>query len=214
LGVSEPRRLPEDMGPILQALGEADPALKRAIKAVGAFVLPGKPADLQAFVRAIIGQQLSVKVAGTISDRLCLQAGRGAEMTPESILCVPMEQMRAVGLSQAKAESIRALAAFWRDQELSAEKIEAMADEELVALLTQVRGIGPWTVKMVQMFCLRRPDILPVEDLGLKMGIQRLDGLAERPTVREMVERAEVWRPWRSVATWYLWKLLLVKGEW
>lgn len=208
-----PRRLPAVPSKALADLRAADPRLGRVIDRVGPFEVPGKPATLYQFCRAVLGQQLSTTVAARIADRFRGLAGDDGTLTPASLLMVSDESLRTAGLSGAKTRTVRALAEFWAAENLSTERITALPDEELIRLFTQVKGIGPWTVKMVLIFCLRRPDVLPVEDLGVRMGLQRLDGLAEQPKPADVERRAEIWRPWRTVASWYCWQLLKLPAE-
>lgn len=203
-----PRRLPDDLTLAVRQLGEGDPAMTAIMEAVGPFTVKKKPADLYQFCRAILGQQLSVQVADKIAERFAACAGCGAETTPERVLALSEQQLRQIGLSGAKVKTIHALASFWQEHELSDEAISAMSDEEIVSLLTQVKGIGPWTVKMILIFCLRRPDVLPVEDLGLRMGMRKIYEMPEMPAAKEVEQMAERWRPWRTLATWYCWQAL------
>jgi DNA-3-methyladenine glycosylase II len=175
---------------------------------VGPIDLPGKPATLYQFCRAVLGQQLSTTVAGRIADRFRDLVGDDDTLTSGSLLSISEESLRGVGLSGAKARTVKNLAEFWAAQDLSAVRLRDMPDEEILRLFTQVKGIGPWTVKMVLIFCLRRPDVLPVEDLGVRMGVQRLDNLDKQPSPTEVLTRGERWRPYRTVATWYCWQLL------
>ncbi|CAN5230182.1 hypothetical protein BH09SUM1_BH09SUM1_11830 [soil metagenome] len=208
----KPKRIPANPRAALAALRKADRKLAAAMDKVGPFAIGAKPAGIEAFCRSIIGQQLSVAVAGKIHDRFMTCTNCGEEdLTADHILALRDEDLRAVGLSNAKVGSVKSLAKFWHDQGLSAEKLEHMPDDEIIALMTQVKGIGPWTVKMILMFCLRRADILPVEDLGLKMGLKKIYKLEELPKPKEIEAMAEKWRPWRSIGTWYCWRILAVK---
>jgi DNA-3-methyladenine glycosylase II len=192
----------------LADLSAADPALARVIASVGPMQLPADLPTFERFTRAIIGQQLSVRVASTISARFVALFGGESGTTAERALAAPEEDLRAAGLSGAKVAAVRALATFWIAEALTPDRLAQLSDEDLIALLTRVKGIGPWTVKMILIFSLHRPDVLPFEDLGLRMGIRKLDGLAELPTPKETQRRAERWRPWRTVATWYCWQSL------
>lgn len=199
-------RIPDRPRRAITHLRAADPALARVIDSAGPFRIREKPADLQAFCRAVIGQQLSTIVAGHIAARFNDLVGE--PFTPRRILRLSEEQLRGAGLSRAKAATIRELATFWQRERLSHERLEQMPDTEILDSLTRVKGIGPWTVKMILIFCLRRADVLPHEDLGLRAGIRKIDGLDDIPTHKEAIARAAAWTPWSSIATWYCWRAL------
>lgn len=204
------KRLPENPRAAIAHLRSADPALARAIDAVGPFRLPNNPANLDELCRSIIGQQLSVVVASAIEKRFTALVGDLGSQPASHLLNFSVEQLRAVGLSNAKARTVHALAEFWVAENLTEERLAEMPDDELIALLTQVKGIGPWTVKMFLIFCLRRPDVLPQEDLGLRAGLRKVHGLSEMPTQKEVPTLAAPWGPWSTVGTWYCWQYLKV----
>ncbi len=185
----------------------ADPALVAVIDRVGPFERPVQPDLWRALARAIVGQQLSMAAAGTIDGRFaCL--GAGGYPTPEEVARLGEAELRGCGLSRAKAAYIRDLAAHWSSGSLDPEHIATLPDEKAIAALTRVHGVGRWTAEMALIFSLRRPDVLPVDDLGFRVGVQRAYGLDERPAAKELREMAEPWRPYRSVATLYLWESL------
>jgi DNA-3-methyladenine glycosylase II len=159
---------------------------------------------LTALVEAIVSQQLSPKAADTIFARV--RALAGGEIAAERLLALPDEQLRGAGLSTAKARSVRDLCDHVQRGALALEALPAMDDEAVIASLTQVRGIGRWTAEMVLMFQLGRPDVLPVGDLGIQKGFQKLYGLRKLPTAERMTKLAKPFRPYRSVACWYLWR--------
>jgi DNA-3-methyladenine glycosylase II len=189
-------------------LRAADPVLREVMERVGPFEMTQEPDLWWSLVDAIASQQLSVRAASTIVGRVEALAASGRRPTPEEILATPDEALRACGLSRAKTAYVKDLAARWLDGTLRPERIPALPDEEVIALLTQVKGIGRWTAQMVLMFTLGRPDVLPVDDLGLREAMARAYGLAERPAREEMERLAEPWRPYRTVASRYLWKSL------
>jgi len=155
--------------------------------------------------RAICGQQISVKAAQSVWDRIVLCVG---EVTPEKVLSKPRPQLRACGLSDRKTEYIADLAQHFADGSIHVHRWPAMSDEEIIAELVQVRGIGRWTAEMFLIFNLLRPDVFPLDDLGLQKSI-RFSYFRKRPvSLRTMRKLGESWRPWRSVATWYLWRSL------
>ncbi len=157
-------------------------------------------------MRSIVYQQLSGRVAKVILDRLI--AAVGGEVAPAKILALRPGRMRKLGLSTQKTAYIRDLARHTRDGRLVFEELAALSDEAVIERLTQVKGIGVWTAQMFLMFALRRHDILPTGDLGVRNAIRKAYNLAEAPTPGEMEEIARNWRPWCSVATWYLWRSL------
>jgi DNA-3-methyladenine glycosylase II len=159
-----------------------------------------------ALVHAIISQQLSSKAAATIAGRFdALFDGRP---TPRRVARVTDEQLRAVGLSGQKLRYIRDLCARVDDGSLPLDRIETLPDEAVIEALTQVKGIGRWTAEMFLMFRLHRPDVLPVDDLGIVKAVQRAYRLRKAPTAERLEKIGEPWRPFRSVACWYLWASL------
>jgi DNA-3-methyladenine glycosylase II len=189
-------------------LARCDPTLKRLIDAIGPCTLRQNPNRFAALVRSIVSQQISTKAAAAIAARLeqALAASRG--ITPEGILALSADDLRAAGLSAAKARSLCDLAERAHNQTLPLDMLHELPDEEVIAQLVPVRGIGRWTAEMFLIFSLGRLDILPVDDGGLRAGIQREYGWLEPPTKARMMELAEPWRPYRSVATWYFWRSL------
>lgn len=159
--------------------------------------------------RAIVYQQLSGKAAATIMGRV--QAALGAPgrfPRPEAFLAAPMELLRGAGLSQAKALALRDLAAHVFEGRLDLRKARRLPHGELVAALTAVRGIGPWSADMFAMFALARPDVFAVGDLGIRKGLQRFLGLRQMPAPAAMERHSAPWAPWRSAAGWYMWRVV------
>lgn len=168
----------------------------------------GRPDDAYGtLVRSIIGQQLSVKAAATIYRRLTELYG-GDTPGPQQILDTDPQQLRAIGLSNAKAAYLRDLAEHIVDGELPIAELAEMPDERVYEVLTAVKGLGRWTVDMFLMFHLGRRDILPVGDLGIRRAIQLNYGLTDLPKPAEMARIAEPWRPERTLASLYLWESL------
>ncbi len=188
-------------------LRSVDPVLQEIIDRVGPFEPSLEPDMWWALVDAIASQQLSVKAAATIVGRIAA-LGEGVRPGPEAILATPDEQLRACGLSGAKVRYVRDLAAKWLDGTLQPERWPDLSDEELIAELIQVKGIGRWTAEMLLMFSLGRPDVLPVDDLALRVAMQRAYGLPDRPKKVQMEEIGSSWRPFRTVASLYLWRSL------
>jgi DNA-3-methyladenine glycosylase II len=161
----------------------------------------------KALVHAIMSQQLSSKAADTIARRFDALFG-GRFPTPAEVLTMPHDRLRSVGLSGAKARFIQDLAQRVVDGSLRLDALDAMSDADVVSALTTVKGIGRWTAEMFLMFRLHRPDVLPLGDLGIVKAIQKAYRLRKRPTPERMVRLGESWRPYRSVACWYLWASL------
>ena len=168
----------------------------------------GRPDDAYGtLVRSITGQQLSTKAAATIYGRLT-ELFDGRTPTPEEIIDTDPAELRAIGLSNAKAAYLRDLAEHIVDGELPIEDLAQMPDARVIETLTAVKGLGRWTVDMFLMFHLGRPDVLPVGDLGIRKAIQLHYGLQELPKPAEMEQIAEAWRPHRTLASLYLWESL------
>jgi DNA-3-methyladenine glycosylase II len=159
-----------------------------------------------ALVQAIISQQLSTAAARTIGKRL--RDLYDGQMTAVSIAATADTQLRSVGLSPQKVGYMRDLCAKVQSGELALRKLEALSDEEVIVALTQVKGIGRWTAEMFLMFRLHRPDVLPVGDLGIVNAIKKQYRLRKTPTPDRLMKIGEAWRPYRSVACWYLWASL------
>ncbi len=158
---------------------------------------------------AIVYQQLHGKAAATIFKRLTDLAGD--PLTPEAILKLSEEQMRAAGLSKQKLSYLRDLAAKTQSRELDFSRLADLPDAEVIRQLTQVKGIGVWTAHMFLMFSLRRPDVLPTGDLGIQMAIRKHYRKRKLPKPQQMEKIAKCWSPYRSVACWYLWRSMDIK---
>jgi DNA-3-methyladenine glycosylase II len=166
-----------------------------------------------ALVRSIAGQQLSVLAARAIYGRLTARFG-GRPPTATEILADDPEELRAAaGFSRAKVAYLRSLAEHVISGELELERLDELSDEEVIAELTAVKGLGVWTAHMFLMFHLERPDVLAVGDLGIRRAIERAYGLDELPDARHMEELAEPWRPYRTLACRYLWRSLANEPE-
>lgn len=191
----------------LRLLRRRDPALKQIISQVGPFAMTYHPPTFHALARSIIYQQLSGKAASTIFGRFQLACGVRT-LNPEAVLELAEEQMRAAGLSGQKARYVRDLALKTSTGEVRFGGHKRMTDEEIIAELTQVKGIGVWTVQMFLMFALRRPDVFPVLDLGVRNGMQKVYGLDASAKPADYEAIADRWRPYRSVGSWYMWRSL------
>lgn len=193
----------------LAHLKRRDPVLGELISRIGPYRIEYAPADFSTLVRCIVAQQLSGKVALTIYRRLAAAAApQGEPLTPEAVLALDNDTMRALGLSQPKIAYIRELADACQRGWLDLAALESMPDEEVTRRLTQIKGIGVWTAHMYLIFALRRPDILPTGDLGIRVAVQRVYNLERQPTPAEVEHIGRPWRPYASVASWYLWRSL------
>ena len=195
----------------LRALAKHDPVLGAAIKRVPPFPTMPPPllrgSHFHTIARSIVYQQLAAAAARTIYGRVRdLTPGKGFP-TPAQILDLPEESLRGAGLSRAKTKAILDLSTKVESGDLRLGALGRLADDEIVRRLTTVWGVGEWTAQMFLIFKLGRLDVMPSKDLGVQEGMRRLDGLVERPTPDELLTRAEVWRPLRSVASWVLWRL-------
>jgi DNA-3-methyladenine glycosylase II len=188
-----------------RALAKSDPVLARIIRSHPRITLRCRGEPFLTLARAIVAQQISVKAAQSIWNRFAACVG---QVTPEHVLRKQRPLLRACGLSDRKVEYIADLAQHFADGRLHVDAWPAMEDEAIIAELVEVRGIGRWTAEMFLIFNLMRPDVLPLDDLGLQRAIC-LHYFKGRPRVRATMRRlARAWQPWRSVATWYLWRSL------
>jgi DNA-3-methyladenine glycosylase II len=194
-------------------LAASDPVMAELVERLGEWTIGDrrrglpKPDAYGALLRTIVGQQLSTKAARTIHERVLGLFG-GRTPTPEELLAVSEEDLRGAGLSGRKVTYIRDLAAHVQDGELELDRLDELSDEEVIEEIVAVRGLGRWSAEMFLMFHLERPDVFSGGDLGLRRAIQVAYGLEEMPTPDEAVERAERWRPHRTLAAVYLWESL------
>ncbi len=195
----------------LAHLRAADTVLASIIERVGPYAMQYREPTFRALVRSIVFQQLHGKAAQAIFARL--EAKAGGEITPESILKLRPAQMRSLGLSKQKLTYIRDLARKTRDGLVEFDRFPQMSDEEVIAELTKVKGIGEWTAHMFLMFALRRPNILPTGDYGVRSAMRKAYGMKVMPKPRTMERIAKSWHPYCSVASWYMWRSLDVPVE-
>jgi len=165
----------------------------------------------ESLARAIVYQQLSGKVAAVIYGRF--SAALKGRVVPEEVLKLRPDRMRRLGLSKQKTMYIRDLARHARDRRVIFDELPTLADEQVIERLTQVKGIGAWTAHMFLMFALRRTDVLPTGDLGIRMAMRKAYGMEELPAPAEMERIALKWRPYCSIASWYLWRSLETPAE-
>ncbi len=188
-----------------EELALRDPALARMITAVGPpQIRPPHDSYFAALIRSIVFQQLAGKAAAAIHGRLV--TALADVVTPEAVQAAPDEVLRAAGLSGSKLASIRDLAARSLSGEVPLQDLDQLSDDEIVQRLSAVRGIGRWTAEMFLIFQLRRPDVWPVDDLGVRRGYAVIHGLPEWPKPRELAALGDVYRPFRTVAAWYCWR--------
>jgi DNA-3-methyladenine glycosylase II len=193
-------------------LKRVDPTMGRLIAQVGAcgFLLRSDGVHFDHITRAIVYQQLSGKAAATIYGRVqALYGGRAP--TPVELVATPAARLRRAGLSRQKLGYLKDLARRAATGRLPLEALDALTDEAVIEALTAVRGVGVWTAQMSLMFRLGRLDVLPVLDLGIQKGMRHAYGLRSLPTPAQMERIATAWRPYRSVACWYLWRALDVR---
>jgi DNA-3-methyladenine glycosylase II len=204
-----------DAGAAVKRLAKADPVLAGLMKRAGPFALKTRHMHnpFEALARNIVFQQLHGSAAEAIHRRVVELFG-GGRLRPQDVLAAPEEALRGAGLSGAKTAALKDLAAKTLDGTVpTLARLKRMEDEEIVARLTQVRGIGRWTVEMLLMFRLGRPDVLPVGDFAVRKGFMVAYGLDAMPKPKEIESHAEAWRPYRSVASWYMWRALEHPGE-
>ena len=203
-----------DMARARRVLMRRDPVLARIIKKYGACgIKTGRESDIFCgLVEAIVSQQLSTRAAATIYGRLRALLPNGGVPTPEALLPLSDEALRGVGLSRQKLGYMRDLSRKMLDGTIDAAGLTGLGDDEIVAELTKIKGIGRWTVEMLLIFRLTRPDVFPAGDLGIVKAVQRAYNFRTTPDVKRLHAIAERWRPYRSVASWYLWASLENKG--
>jgi DNA-3-methyladenine glycosylase II len=188
------------------ALSAADPVMGRIIAAYAGETLTGKNDPFLTLARAIVGQQISVKAADAVWNRL--ESGLGGLVAPPPVLGSNEDSLRAHGLSRQKATYLLDLARYFHEERHTIENWDEMSDEELIKSLTSIRGIGRWTAEMFLIFHLLRPDVFPVDDIGLQKAVWKHYFAGEKQPLKTLRTHGELWRPYRSAATWYLWRSL------
>jgi len=192
----------------VKALKDADTKLARMIDRIGPYRLRDRSAmtPFQALLQSIVYQQLSGRAAGSIHARVQALFPR-KRPTAKHLLAISDDSLRGAGLSRGKVLAVRNLAKRCVDGSVpSRVRLKKLDDEDIIQHLVQVRGIGRWTVEMLLIFNLGRPDVLPVDDLGVRRGFMHTFGGKTLPDAKKMLRRGERWRPYRSVASWYLWR--------
>ncbi|HEY2416208.1 MAG TPA: DNA-3-methyladenine glycosylase [Pirellulaceae bacterium] len=184
-----------------------DPAIHDVIKQVGPYTLKPNRDRFGMLVRSIISQQISVGAARAIRGRLEALVGKGG-MQPATIARLSIEKLRSVGLSPQKASYLHDLAAKVAADVIQLPKIGRLSDEEVIAELTQVKGIGRWTAQMFLIFSLGREDVFPIDDFGVRAAISKLYGFAEIPPKNDLLAIGQRWSPFASIGSWYCWRYL------
>jgi len=199
-----PRQL-LDWSPALRHLRNADPVLANIIRRVGPCTLAPRRAYFAALCQAIFTQQVSMTVADVLFRRFRKLCPNGRP-TPQAVLALSDLQLRSAGASRQKQTYLRDLAARFASGNVPIRRFPRMSDEQIVQSLLPIKGIGRWTAEMFLIFVLNRPDVLPADDLGLRKNAQLAYRLTIAPTPADIVRIARCWRPWRTVATWFLWR--------
>jgi DNA-3-methyladenine glycosylase II len=192
-------------------LKKSDPILRAIIECIGPYRMQYGEPQFHSLAEAIVYQQLNGKAALTIFKRFAALAGE--PLTPEGILKLTPEQMRSVGLSKQKSSYLLDMAQRAHRGELDFSRLPAMSDDEVIAHLTQVKGVGVWTAHMFLMFTLRRPNVLPIGDYGIRSAMMKHYKKRKLPKPDQMEKIAKSWEPYRSIACWYLWQSLDVKAS-
>lgn len=197
-------------------LRKSDPKLADIIKKVGPFTVKARRDRFGTLVRSIVSQQISTSAAATIRGRLedaisehrKTPVKRGQPFCAETILSYSIEELREIGVSRQKATYLQSLSQHVVDGDLDLSKINKLDDEAAIECLTQIKGIGRWTAQMFLIFSLGRLDVWPVDDLGIRTAVKNVYGLRDLPEKTKMEKIAKPWRPYASVASWYLWRSL------
>ncbi|MGE5624001.1 MAG: DNA-3-methyladenine glycosylase family protein [Bacillota bacterium] len=200
-----------DVRPALRYLRRADPRLARVIADVGPCRLEYLPmrSPFHTLLRSITYQQLSGKAAATILGRVLALFPEDPGPTPDALLEMPHTRLRGAGLSRNKTLALKDLSARVLDGTVPTAKVlRRLSDEEIIERLTQVRGVGRWTVEMLLIFTLGRPDVLPATDLGIRKGFQQAYGMKRLPAFSTLERAGRTWAPYRSFAAWYLWRIV------
>ena len=198
-----------------RSLRRRDVVMRKAIKLVGPCRFEVDRNGFRMLVRSIVGQQLSTSAAATIWRRF-LELNGGRRVSPRKTLLFSAAQLRAIGFSAAKCRAVLSIAKSIVDGDVRLAELSRLSDEQVITELIQLRGVGPWTAQMYLMFSLGRADVFPTGDLGIVNAVTALYKFNNRATETEMLEIAESWRPYRSIASWYLWQSLDIvrQGDW
>ncbi len=195
-------------------LAEIDPRFLRLISEFGYPAFKRENNYFEALIKNIIYQQLSGKAAQTIYNRFLALFNTTQYPSPDDILITPFENLRGAGLSNQKVTYLLDLSKKYVDGTLQLDELDEKSNKEVSDQLIQVKGIGQWTADMFLMFTLNREDVFPLGDLGVKKGVAIIENLSELPTEKHMAEISEKWQPYRTIAAWYMWKLVDGPFEW
>ena len=198
---------PATIDAAIKHLQKSDPVMADVIRRVGAFTLRSKRGRFESLVRSILAQQISTTVARSMLKKL-QQRVAPSRITPNSLSQLSADDLRAIGLSRQKAAYLLDLTEKVRERSVRLHLVHRMTDEEVMAELLPVKGIGRWTVQMFLIFCLGRIDVFAPDDFGLRSAMQRLYDLPEMPKRAQAEELATPWRPYATIASWYLWRSL------
>jgi DNA-3-methyladenine glycosylase II len=204
IALTPPPGLP-DWSPALKHLKKVDPVLGKVIRTHGPCNLAPRKDVFFALCQSIISQQISTKAANTVTARFVTLFPRKKPTAPLLAAMTP-EILKPIGFGPQKAGYMLGMARQVASGELNLKTLNKLSDEQVYERLTAIHGIGRWTAEMLLMFVLGRPDILPADDLGIQAGVQRIDNLKARPTAKHVLARGEIWRPYRTIASWYLWR--------
>jgi DNA-3-methyladenine glycosylase II len=196
---------PEYWNTAKRTLAKRDPVLRSVIRSYRGEAMQLRGKGFQTLARAIVGQQISVKAAASIWTRLQAAVVR---VTPERIANAPFELLRGCGLSNAKVLYVHSLANHFLENRAKIRKWPLMEDEAIIEELVAIKGVGRWTAEMFLIFALGRPNVFPIDDLGLIKGIRRHYNHGEKMTAAELLAVGDSWRPYRSLGTWYMWRVL------
>jgi DNA-3-methyladenine glycosylase II len=199
------RPLPYDAHAARRHLSRADPVMREIVRRVGPFELEVRGHPYQSLLRAVLYQQLAGAAAAAIERRF-LGLYRGRVPEPHELLATSPEQLRTAGLSRQKISYFYSLAEHAAEGRLELRRLARASDDAVIEAVTAIHGIGRWTAEMLLMFCLGRPDVLPVGDLGIQRMMREAYGLKSMPDAKRMLKIAEPWRPYRSAGAWYLWR--------
>lgn len=199
------RPLPYDADAARKHLLKSDPVMRDLVKRVGAYEMEVRGKPYESLVRAILYQQLAGPAAAAIERRFLALFGDRIPL-PEQLAASPDEVLRTAGVSRQKAGYLRSIGEHFESGQLSDRHLMRAGDEEVIEAVTQIKGVGRWTADMLLMFCIGRPDVLPVGDLGIQSNMRAAYGLDALPKPDQMIQIAEAWRPYRSAGSWYLWR--------
>ncbi len=207
------RLSPEVTAVALSHLSAADPVMRHLIASIGPFAFKPMRNRFHTLVRSIVSQQISTKAAAAILKKLDAAVKPYGGLTPEAILKLSTVRMRKAGLSPQKQTYLRDLAKRVHERQVRLDRLHRLPDEEVIAELIQVKGIGRWTAQMFLIFTLARADVFPHDDLGVRAAIKRFYRLAELPDKETSHRIAEAWRPYATVGSWYCWRSLALPAE-